>query len=418
MKFWKLCAALAAVPLVVCAAVVALALDRSSALAERSDVAIGDVRHVLAIAKSHDPRRAEWGKSADVTVTARDLELLLNHAAYRRLGARVSVALSPGQAELTSSAPWAWGSGNSLGGWINLRARFKQAQGLPELQSWQVGALPLPTALAGPLLGLAAQRLLGSADLGLLQDVVRQVNFVADGLTVTYVWKPDTSQRLLAAMTPPAEQMRLLAYAELLAKLTAGDASATTVSMPKLIAPLFDLARQRSLHNDAALENRAAVLTLTMYVTGRNLAEMVPAARAWPQPRRLAVLLNGRDDFPQHFLVSAMLVIEGTSPLTNAVGLYKEVADANGGSGFSFNDLAANRAGLRFGQFAHAQPLRLQELLARGVTEASLMPDVADLPEFLSQAEFTRRYQRVGSADYKRLLDDIERRVGALTLYQ
>jgi len=418
MKFWKLCVALAAMSLVTGTAVVALALDRTSALAVRSDVAVGDVRHVLAIAKSHDPRRAEWGKPAEVSVTVRDLELLLNHVAYRRLGARVSVVLTPGQAELTSSAPWAWGGGDGLRGWINLRARFKQAQGLPELQSWQVGALPLPRALAGPLLGLALQRMVGSADLALVQDVVRQVNFVQGGVSATYVWQYDTSQRLLAALTPPAEQERLRAYAELLARLTAGEAAVTSVPLPKLIAPLFDLARQRSLHNDAALENRAAVLTLTLYVTGRNLAEVVPAARAWPQPRRLAVLLNGRDDFPQHFLVSAMLVIEGTSPLTNAVGLYKEVTDANGGSGFSFNDLAANRAGLRFGQFAHEQPLRLQELLARGVTEASLMPDVADLPEFLSQAEFTRRYQRVGSANYQRLIDDIERRVGALPLYR
>ena len=33
----------------------------------------------------------------------------------------------------------------------------------------------------------------------------------------------------------------------------------------------------------------------------------------------------------------------------DAIGVYKEVRDSRGGSGFSFNDMAANRAGTRFG---------------------------------------------------------------------
>ena len=50
--------------------------------------------------------------------------------------------------------------------------------------------------------------------------------------------------------------------------------------------------------------------------------------------------------------------------------------------------------------------------------EESLVPDMADLPEFLSAAEFARRFGGVGGAGYTRLQADIERRVDALTLYR
>ena len=392
-----------------------LALERAPAVAQINAVDIHDVGHVLAVVRRHDPRRMFPGQPVQARVTERDVELLLNHAAHRMLGVRVRLTLQSGEARLVASQPWALAG---LSGWVNVRATWHQSAKLPELQSWRIGQLPLPTALARPLLKAVAARLPTPVELALVDEVVQQVRFDQDEMTVAYVWRGDTSKRLLASLTPPLEQQRLRVYADLLTHVTGGHGVRPVIELPRLVGPLFELARLRSIDNDPALENRAAILTLALYVTGRDLGAVVPAARAWAQPRRLQVVLNGREDFPQHFLVSALLAVESTSPLTHAVGLYKEVSDANGGSGFSFNDLAANRAGQRFGRLAFEQPLRLQALLARGVEERSLMPDVADLPEYLSQAEFTRRYQRIGSANYNRLLDDIERRVGALPLYR
>jgi hypothetical protein len=79
-------------------------------------------------------------------------------------------------------------------------------------------------------------------------------------------------------------------------------------------------------------------------------------------------------------------------PLADAVGPWKELADArSGGSGFSFNDFAADRAGTRFGVLAVRDPARLQARLAAGLTDADLMPQVSDLPEYLPQSEFVAR---------------------------
>ena len=44
------------------------------------------------------------------------------------------------------------------------------------------------------------------------------------------------------------------------------------------------------------------------------------------------------------------------------------------------------------------------------------MPPWADLPEFLPESEFLRRYGGVGAPPYQALIAEIERRVGALPL--
>ena len=44
------------------------------------------------------------------------------------------------------------------------------------------------------------------------------------------------------------------------------------------------------------------------------------------------------------------------------------------------------------------------------------MPDVSDLPEFMQEAEFKRRYGGVGGAGYNAMMATIEARVAALPI--
>jgi len=161
-----------------------------------------------------------------------------------------------------------------------------------------------------------------------------------------------------------------------------------------------------------------ALLVLTAYANGVSVEQWLPAARSWPRPARLRVTLDGRADFALHFLISALLAIDGTSPLSKEVGVYKELADARTGSGFSFNDIAANRAGTRLGRMAVAAPGLLQERAAASRSDLDLLPDVSDLPEFMSAADFQRRYGTPGSADYERMMREIEARLGHTPLLQ
>ena len=60
----------------------------------------------------------------------------------------------------------------------------------------------------------------------------------------------------------------------------------------------------------------------------------------------------------------------------------------------------------------------LQAKVGAGINESDLMPATADLPEFMPEAEFKRRFGGVDGAEYKKMMTDIERRVAALALYR
>jgi hypothetical protein len=248
---------------------------------------------------------------------------------------------------------------------------------------------------------------------------VESVSLGPDAVAVMYRIDPDTVSRLRAALVAPQDQQRLRAYQERLAELTRDDAGRTR-SVATLLSPLFSLAAERTAQGgDAAAENRAALLTLTFYANHRPLGMLVPAAYQWARPWPAVVQLRQRQDFALHFLISAVIAAEAGTPLADAVGLWKELADArSGGSGFSFNDLAADRAGTRFGELAVGDPALLQRRIAAGVSDADLLPQVSDLPEHLPEAVFVARYGGVGGAGYQRLLAAIESRIDALPVFQ
>jgi hypothetical protein len=196
------------------------------------------------------------------------------------------------------------------------------------------------------------------------------------------------------------------------------------LALPALLTGLFRVAARNSQPaGDAAAasaENRAALLTLTFFANRRDLGSVLSLAQApdWPRAPWLTVTLEGREDFALHFLISALIAAEGSTHLSKMVGVYKEVADAKSGSGFSFNDIAADRAGTRMGAMAVGQALALQERLARPLTDAQLMPRWQDLPEYLSEADFKRRYGGVGAAPYQEMLGEIDRRVAGLEIWR
>jgi hypothetical protein len=406
-----------ALPVLAAAAAWALAFQRLPLVAERDEVAPTDIDRAVALARSHDPRRAVPGILREARVDARDLDVLLNHAARRWLGARVQVQLDDRRAVLQASAQW---PGNPVGEWLNLQAEFVETPaGLPQWLSVRVGRLPVPV----PWAQAAAPRLLRHLGLpldpALLTEVVAETRFAPGALRLVYAWRADSTERMLHGLLSAEEQERLLAYQGALARAVQAQPPGWTVTLTELLPPLFALARERSSGpEEAAAENRAALLALTFYANHRNLAKLLPGAGQQPAPPPRHVLLAGRGDLPKHYLISAVLVTESTHPLAQAVGLHKELADARGGSGFSFNDMAANMAGMRLGRMAQDQPERLQALLASGLSEAQIMPAVHDLPEHLSAAEFERRFGGLDGPGYRETIARIEGRITALPLFR
>lgn len=198
------------------------------------------------------------------------------------------------------------------------------------------------------------------------------------------------------------------------------------ISMARYLIPLFQLAELRSQTGSPVAQNQAAIFALAIYLGSQQMQKftgsMSDAEHQFPATRTDNLILAGRKDLRQHFLVSAGLKLLSDTELGFAVGEFKELLDSNqGGSGFSFVDLAADRAGLRFAERATASEKSARELqrkLAVAADEATFFPPLADLEEGLDAQGFSERYQDVQSSAYLDIVALIDRRLDTLPLYR
>ena len=170
-------------------------------------------------------------------------------------------------------------------------------------------------------------------------------------------------------------------------------------------------------------ENQAVLLALAQLLGGKNLQLLVNEVKRNEGIRPPKVTLARRADLQQHFIYSAAIHLLGSQKISATVGEAKELLDSTGGgSGFSFVDLLADRAGIRFARIATgdvASAKALQEFfMAQDRVELDIFPSKARLPEGIPQALFEEKFKSVNSADYQQMVNEIDRRLNALPLYQ
>jgi hypothetical protein len=395
-----------------------LALENQPLISRTAEFTPAQIERAKRIVEKNDPRTMKPGVLQTISLSQEDLDLALNYLAGRYAHGGTRIVLHPGTAAISATFEL---PRNPLRRFLNATALVHETATLPRFDYLKIGRLPVPRRLADWLLEYGVRQLNTREDYRIASDTIRKVS-VADGrLTVTFDWRTDLPDRIKAVIVPPDEQERLKAYQDRLTEFVRQSASASSFSLAELMTPLFKLAAQRSASGDPAAENRAAIVVLTFYVNGHGLAAIVPSASDWPRPPRRKIHLAGRDDFAQHFTISAAITANAGAPLSDAIGLYKEIEDSRGGSGFSFNDIAADRAGTRFGELAartRQSASQLQRQVGAGLRDSDIIPVVSDLPEFMPEAEFKRRFGGIDAPPYKRMMSDIERRIAALPLYR
>lgn len=407
-----------AIPILVVGFVL-LAIDRNALVAGQAAITPAHVERARWLLARNDPRTMPPGVLRTIVISEEDLDLTANYLANRYARGASQIVLQDGRATVRASFAV---PAIPMRAYLNLDAAFHESTTLPRVEQFRIGTLRVPAFLCNWLLDWGLKRMQSSANFSAAADVVKQVRTRNGFLSVNFEWNDAVPAQLKAALVDAQEQARWRAYHELLVDLTGRTGGDRRVmAFDQLLVPMLQLAVKRGEGGAIAAENRAALIVLAFYVNGKGPAALVPQAREWPQAQRHLVTLAGRPDFSQHFSISAALAATAGSPLSDAVGLYKELDDARVGSGFSFNDIAADRAGTRLGELAIAgagATARLQRELARGLQEKDFMPDVRDLPEFLSQAEFKRRFGGVGQPAYQKMVAEIERRITALPPYR
>lgn len=211
-------------------------------------------------------------------------------------------------------------------------------------------------------------------------------------------------------------------YLRFISQLPLGS-SAHSLSLAKFVGPVFAEAQDLSNADTAATENEAAILALAIYAGHHRFANFV--GKVQPIPGKVALpnkrpVLASRTDLNQHFIFSAAIKILSEQGISAAIGEFKELMDrGQGGSGYSFVDLAADFAGIAFAQRAtdplHAR--QLQYVLANNLQESAFFPKIGGLPEGLSKAAFGKRFGQVDSPEYKQLVTQIHQSIRELPIH-
>lgn len=292
---------------------------------------------------------------------------------------------------------------------------------MPKVEQVQVGSLSIPGWLADLGLGYAVEVLHLQREHKLAQDTLRDVTFSPNRLRVTYSWNPEIIDVARAHILPEKDQKLIVIYQSHLATVTKRFRTRQHVSLTRLMTPMFKHARTRSESGNPVDENKAVITVLAAYVNSLNLAKLSPAIEKIKKPRSLTITLRNRKDLAQHFITSSALAFAGGSGFSNAVGVFKEISDSRGGSGFSFADLAADLSGTRFGKSStetRQSAIRAQQRLSSSINEDFILPDIKDLPEAMNENSFHRRFGGTGSPAYHQMLSDIQARIRSCGLYR
>ena len=260
--------------------------------------------------------------------------------------------------------------------------------------------LGIASALVGALVGLSVRR-----------------SWIASGVLAVllaglYLWGTSTGIADDLAEDARATGEYLLANVD---EVPSGDEG-----FAKLLELAFTFAADNSHSTDAVHPNKAAILALGVILGEQRVAQV--AKRPINIKRigefdalRNRITLVGRNDLARHFWVSAALAILSDEKRSMTVGIAKEMMDATeGGSGFSFDDLAADRAGTLLAIAATkntANARNLQTLVGQGVVIADFFPSVEGLPSGLTREEFQSGYGGLGGIVTLRFAQEIEDRL-------
>ena len=108
----------------------------------------------------------------------------------------------------------------------------------------------------------------------------------------------------------------------------------------------------------------------------------------------------GRRELARRFFASALLATTANPGIAEANGVATELSNARTPLGFSFANIAADRAGVRFAQAVQDNHVPIG-MLALAFNVRSFMPDVKDLPEKLTANEFAAHSERRTTRDSK-----------------
>lgn len=397
-----------------------LIFEDAPAVVNEGPIQPARLQQTLSFIEAADPRTLPPGTETNLTLREEDMDLLLNYMlnssghGVGKVSINEEVITVAGSVKVPSTF---------FDRYLNLQFILTSDNESLKAGSVKLGKLELPGVLTRMAAKLFNRELIRRVpDYVEISDAITGYKIIDRNLVISYRWHPELLRRLSdrgsGLLIDDDEKEKLKLYTLKLAELAADGELQRSVSLARIFEPVFALAQSRG--GDPVKENRAAIIAMALYVMDIDLAQVSADARSIPEIERRNITLRGRLDFAKHFLTSAALTLSVNTDIADSFGLIKEIDDATAGSGFSFTDVGADRAGVRFAEFAISSPqnaLVLQRRLSADLAEGIFIPNLADLPEFMPEQVFVAEYGGINQPEFQRVIADIEERISELPLY-
>jgi hypothetical protein len=355
-----------------------------------------------------------------IELTQPDINLAANYLfnRYRKSAVKIELKDNIIRFVVTMTLPK-----NYLGQYLNISFRFGNEGNneLPSLKKFKAGELLLPAKFSAFVIDNIIRRTSLNEYFILATRPIRSIIIDQEKVTISYHSSLENLIQAQNVLADGGKNNDLDIYQQKLTDVIAQHDSTWRLSLADLLKPLFTLAYQRSNLENAIDENKMAIITINNYVNRKETKKFLSLPLATLNTdKRYPTFLYKRIDLAQHFIGSAAITASMNDQISKTVGEEKELSDAQGGSGFSFVDLAADKAGTRFGEMATSSPesaRKLQKKISEIKDYTDFMPDPSDLPEHMDDTEFKRRFESVDSAIYQELSKQIDERIIATPIY-
>ena len=375
---------------------------------------ISRAKHIL-----HEGYKIKPDKISTIELSAEDLNLAANYLLnrYSKSAAKIELKNDKLRFNVTVTLPE-----NFIGTYLNVSFRLgnDDSSPLPTITKFKAGKLLLPAKLSSWVIDTVIQYTSLNEYFILATRPIEAIQIDSKKLMISYYSNPETLIQATNLLTRGDIKPTQNVYQQKLAEINAQHDPEWRLSLADILKPLFELAYQRSTLDNAIEENRNVIFSVNDYVNKLDTKKLLTTQQP-ANNKQFPAFLYKRIDLAQHFIGSAALTASVNNQVAQAMGVEKELSDAQGGSGFSFIDLAADKAGTRFGEIATSSPenaRRIQKAMSNIKDYSDFMPDPRDLPEHMNEAEFKQRYQSTKSPAYQAVLNLIDARIAATPIYQ
>ncbi|MBU2883093.1 hypothetical protein KO525_04065 [Psychrosphaera sp. B3R10] len=296
-----------------------------------------------------------------------------------------------------------------------------------DIDSCKIGSVTLPGDSLKPIIKYGLNKFVGKHSYDLWQHFITNLSFERNKLVV---------KNLDANMIKPALQASFNEAQNLVSGTSNLDKALVTnyiehlslqnydsKSLMEPIRSAFSHVKEQTRNSPTDVRNRhvqAAIWALVIRYGNPKFGRLVGIPGKIG--RGMSATLRNREDLALHFLYSAFLQLNSGTQTAFSIGEIKELIDSNaGGTGFSFADIVADKAGLTFAEFLTDPMTDTKSAclkLANVYTEDMFILDINHRPEGISAEEFNDRYKSIQSQKYKDVIEEIGQAMKQLELYR